>query len=123
MTKFIETAAAKSFIAIEGFGEGAPYEMFAAVTTQDEYEVTFHETLEDAQEAAVERVRGDAYYVEGGEIRMYQDRGPDYSCDAGRVSEMLLSEINAMATSDIAGLAGVVKRWSDAFQAALKVAA
>lgn len=108
---------------IADFGDASPYEMYAAVTTQDEYTVTFHESLEGAQAAAIERVRGDAYYIENGEIRMYENRSPDYSCDAGRVSEMLLAEINGTTTSDIAGLAETVKRWSNAFQAALKATA
>ncbi|MEQ1888636.1 MAG: hypothetical protein ABL951_05580 [Alphaproteobacteria bacterium] len=101
---------------IADFSTASPYSIFAAVTTRGEYTISFHETMEAAQAAAVEAVGGDesAFYVERGDIRMRSSACPDYSCDAGRVSEMIKSEIEAMTSSDMAGMASVIKSWADA---------
>ena len=102
---------------IEEFGERDPYEMFAAVTTKNGYEVTFHETIEDAQKEAVDRCGNESvYWVDDGKIVADSRACPDYSCYADRVSALIVSEVKSMTTSDITGLGGILKAWSDAFQ-------
>lgn len=105
---------------IKEFGAHDPYEIFAAVTTKNGYEVSFHETISDAQEEAVDRCGNESvYWVEDGKIVVDSRACPDYSCYADRVSSLIVSEIKSMTTSDIAGLAGLVKAWSDAFQSTM----
>jgi len=104
---------------IESLGNEAPYDVFAAVTTDGELQISLHSTLKEAQEEAVSRVADD-YWIEDGEI---VDRGPgiDYSCYAGRLTEQLIADIKSDETSDIYSLAATLKVWSDALQKALEI--
>lgn len=108
---------------IDDFEDENIANLFAAVTTRDEYVVTLHTTLLEASEAAINRTeRGQDHehnhWIKNGEIE-FNGESIDYSCESGQCVALFKQETDIHY--DVATFAHILDAWNKAFQDGLRV--